>query len=111
MHSRTQDGYEFVRARDGWYYYAELDACGDFASSGFSVGLDDPEENGIPKGLEWPPERRAQLQAAGEASRTGEPYELEECPIGGAVSTVIGSRSWGQLKMTGGRGPLRQQTF
>ena len=29
----TADGYVFVYGRDGWYYYAELDAKGEYVAS------------------------------------------------------------------------------
>jgi len=38
----TEDGYEIVKATDGWYYYATLDSTGDYTSSHYKVGLDDP---------------------------------------------------------------------
>ena len=36
------DGYIFVYGSDGWYYYAELDARGDYVASPYKIGIDDP---------------------------------------------------------------------
>ena len=45
------DGYVIVRGGGGWYYYAELDARGEYEASPYKVGIDDPAEIGIPKNL------------------------------------------------------------
>ena len=44
-HQLTADGYEFVYGSDGWYYYAELDAQGEYRASPYKVGIDDPASN------------------------------------------------------------------
>ena len=98
VYTRTEDGYEFVQTADGWSYYAKLNECGDFVPSEFRVGIDDPVVSGVLRELERPPERRAQIEAALEASRTGAPYELEECPIGGIIPTVASIVSWARIK-------------
>ena len=36
------DGYVIVRGSGGWYYYAELDAQGEYEASPYKVGIDDP---------------------------------------------------------------------
>ena len=46
------DGYVVVYSSDGWYYYAELDARGEYEASPYKVGIDDPAEIGIPKNLQ-----------------------------------------------------------
>ncbi|MBI4546467.1 MAG: T9SS type A sorting domain-containing protein [Ignavibacteriae bacterium] len=38
----TQDGYRFVQGPNGWYYYATLDASGEFAPTSYRVGIDSP---------------------------------------------------------------------
>jgi hypothetical protein len=38
----TEDGYRFVQAGDGWYYYATLDQYGEFAPTIYKVGIDSP---------------------------------------------------------------------
>ena len=48
---RTAEGYVFVYGSDGWAYYAELDARGDYVASPHKVGVDDPAKIGIPKHL------------------------------------------------------------
>ena len=40
--------YVIIRGNDGWYYYAELDAQGEYEPSPYKVGIDDPVEMGIP---------------------------------------------------------------
>ena len=47
----TADGYAFVYGSDGWAYYAELDARGEYVASPYKVGIDDPAKIGIPKHL------------------------------------------------------------
>ena len=47
----TAEGYVFVYGSDGWAYYAELDARGDYVASPYKVGVDDPAKIGIPKHL------------------------------------------------------------
>ncbi len=64
---RTEDGYAFVWNRtDGYYYYAKLDSLGEFTSSGYKVGVDNPVANGIVKGLERSSERKAAIRASRE---------------------------------------------
>ena len=46
------DGYVVVHRSDGWYYYAELDAQGEYEASPYKVGIDDPAKIGIPKNLQ-----------------------------------------------------------
>jgi len=40
--AETEDGYRFVQASDGWYYYATLDGQGEFAPTNYKVGIDQP---------------------------------------------------------------------
>jgi M6 family metalloprotease-like protein len=40
--AETESGYRFVQSGDGWYYYAELDANGEFAKTTNRVGIDSP---------------------------------------------------------------------
>ena len=61
-HKRTADGYEFVYS-GGWYYYAELDAQGEYVASPYKVGIDDPDSNGIPKNLQRSAVRIAEIDA------------------------------------------------
>ncbi len=62
----TADGYVFVYGSDGWYYYAELDARGEYEASPYKVGIDDPAGLGIPKHLKTQRSavRQAELDAA-----------------------------------------------
>ena len=57
----TEDGYEIVKATDGWYYYATLDSTGDYTSSHYKVGLDDPSHQFIPKHLKRSPQRMEEI--------------------------------------------------
>jgi len=70
--ARTEDGFSFVQDRDRYYYYAKLDDYGEFTASDFKVGIDDPVANGIVRGLERSPERKAQIQAARERFESGD---------------------------------------
>ena len=45
-------GYVIVYGSDSWWYYAELDARGEYEASPYRVGIDDPAEIGIPKNLQ-----------------------------------------------------------
>jgi hypothetical protein len=36
----TDDGYRIIRAADGYYYYATLDANGEFTKTNLKVGID-----------------------------------------------------------------------
>lgn len=54
------DGYVFVGSGDGWYYYAELDARGDYVASPYKVRVDDPVEIGIPRYLQRSAVRQAE---------------------------------------------------
>ncbi|MBI4810735.1 MAG: hypothetical protein HY800_04710, partial [Ignavibacteriales bacterium] len=38
----TQDGYRIYRAFNGWYYYASLDAIGEYTASTSRVGIEPP---------------------------------------------------------------------
>ena len=60
------DGYVFVpiSGDDGWYYYAELDARGDYVASPYKVRVDDPVEIGIPLNLQRSAVRQAEKDAA-----------------------------------------------
>ena len=60
------DGYVVVYSSDGWYYYAELDARGEYEASSYKVGIDDPAEIGIPKNLQRQRSavRQAEIDAA-----------------------------------------------
>ena len=60
------DGYVVVRGSGGWYYYAELDARGEYEASPYKVGIDDPAEIGIPRNLQRQrsPARQAEIDAA-----------------------------------------------
>ena len=61
----TADGYAFVyNASDGYYYYAELDAQGDYRASAAKVGIDDPASFGIPVNLQRGAARLAEFKAA-----------------------------------------------
>ncbi|GEM_PF-1548552 len=40
--NETQDGYRYVFGEGNWYYYATLDAKGEFAATIFKVGIDAP---------------------------------------------------------------------
>ncbi len=62
---RFVDGYVVVYGSDGWYYYAELDARGEYQASPYKVGIDDPAEIGIPKNLQR--QRSAVRQAERDA--------------------------------------------
>ncbi len=57
------DGYVFVLGDDGWYYYAELDARGDYVASPYKVRVDDPVEIGIPLNLQRSAVRQAEKDA------------------------------------------------
>ena len=60
----TGDGYAFVyNHSDGYYYYAELDAQGEYRASAAKVGIDDPATYGIPKNLQRSAARKAEIQA------------------------------------------------
>ena len=48
----TEDGFVIVKGDDGWWYYAELDARGEYEPSPYKVGIDDPYEIGIPRNLQ-----------------------------------------------------------
>ena len=60
------DGYVVVYGSDGWWYYAELDARGEYEASPYKVGIDDPAEIGIPKNLQRQRSavRQAEIDAA-----------------------------------------------
>lgn len=58
------DGYVFVPGGDGWYYYAELDARGDYVASPYKVRVDDPLEIGIPLNLQRSAVRQAEKDVA-----------------------------------------------
>ncbi len=64
VHKLTSDGYEFVYGSDGYYYYAELDARGEYQASPYKVGIDDPASNGIPQYLQRSAARIAEINAA-----------------------------------------------
>ena len=57
------DGYVFVGGGDGWWYYAELDARGDYAASPYKVRVDDPVAIGIPLNLQRSAVRQAEKDA------------------------------------------------
>ena len=59
----TADGYAFVYGSDGWAYYAELDARGEYVASPYKVGIDDPAEIGIPKNLQRSTARIAEINS------------------------------------------------
>ena len=60
----TGDGYAFVyNDTDGYSYYAELDAQGNYRASAAKVGIDDPATYGIPKNLQRSAARKAAIQA------------------------------------------------
>jgi len=40
--AETQDGYRFVQSGDGWYYYATLNAQGEYTATTYKVGIDTP---------------------------------------------------------------------
>ena len=56
-------GYVFVGGGDGWYYYAELDARGDYVASPYKVRVDNPVEIGIPRYLQRSAVRQAEKDA------------------------------------------------
>ena len=58
------DGYVFVYGSGGWWYYAELDARGEYVASPYKVGIDDPASNGIPINLQRSAVRQAEIDAA-----------------------------------------------
>ena len=60
------DDYVVVYGSDGWYYYAELDARGEYVASPYKVGIDDPVAIGIPKHLKRQRSavRQAEIDAA-----------------------------------------------
>ena len=60
----TADGYVIVYGSDGWYYYAELDARGEYEASPYKVGIDNPAEIGIPRNLQRSAVRQAEKDAA-----------------------------------------------
>ena len=64
------NGYVVVYGNGGWYYYAELDAQGEYEASPYKVGIDDPASNGIPKYLQ----RSAARQAAIDSVRIAHGY-------------------------------------
>ena len=91
----TADGYVFVYGSDGWYYYAELDARGEYEASPYRVGIDDPAEIGIPKHLRT--QRSAVRQAEIDAVRLahggflrGEPGHYLTQPNGTAFLAYYG---------------------
>ena len=55
------DGYVIVFGIDSWWYYAELDARGEYEASPYRVGIDDPAEIGIPKNLQRSAVRQAEF--------------------------------------------------
>ena len=57
------DGYVVVYGSDSWWYYAELDARGEYEASPYKVGIDDPAEIGIPKNLRRSAVREAEIDA------------------------------------------------
>ena len=63
---RFVDGYVVVHGSDSWYYYAELDARGEYVASPYKVGIDDPVKIGIPKNLQQQRSavRQAEIDAA-----------------------------------------------
>lgn len=59
----TGDGYAFVyNDTDGYSYYAELDAQGEYRASAAKVGIDDPATYGIPKNLQRSAARKAEIR-------------------------------------------------
>ena len=72
---KVTDGYVIVRGDDGWYYYAELDARGNYTASPYKVNIDDPEEIGIPKRLQRAPVRQAEDEASHLMSYGAEVFE------------------------------------
>ena len=60
------DGFVIIPGSGGWYYYAELDARGEYEPSPYKVGIDDPYEIGIPRNLQ--PQRSAVRQAEMDAA-------------------------------------------
>ena len=42
------DGFVIILGSGGWYYYAELDARGEYEPSPYKVGNADPSEISIP---------------------------------------------------------------
>ena len=68
------DGYVFVGGGDGWWYYAELNARGDYVASPHKVRVDDPVEIGIPRYLQRSAVRQAEKDA--EYIISYEPYLL-----------------------------------
>ncbi len=45
--AETQDGYRFVQSGDGWYYYATLNAQGEYTATTYKVGIDTPPPSPI----------------------------------------------------------------
>ena len=100
------DGYVIVLGDDGWYYYAELDARGDYVASPYKVRVDDPLEIGIPLNLQRSAVRQAEKDAAyliGDASSlliqpdgttfhaySGSTLPSRNRPEGGTTSPVPG---------------------
>ena len=70
--SITDDGYAYIQEADAYYYYVELDDAGEFAATKYRVGIDDPKERGIPKGLNRSAERKAQISAARDRLKYGD---------------------------------------
>ena len=62
----TVDSFIVAQGSDGWWYYAELDARGEYEPSPYKVGIDDPYEIGIPRNLQ--PQRSAIRQAEIDAA-------------------------------------------
>ena len=57
------DGYVVVYGSGGWWYYAELDAQGEYVESPYKVRVDDPASNGIPRNLQRSAVRQAEIDA------------------------------------------------
>jgi hypothetical protein len=43
--AETETGHRYLQLSNGWYYYATLDANGDFAPTSYRVGIDAPPAN------------------------------------------------------------------
>jgi len=56
----TNDGYRITRDFDDWYYYAILDASGEFSPSNSKVGIDNPLTGSL--GLERSSGRIAEIE-------------------------------------------------
>lgn len=89
--AETQDGYRFVQSGDGWYYYATLNAQGEYTATTYKVGINTPpsssyqlertqqrlEEIGeriqnfnsaVQNSAEWFAEKQAEADALGQPS-------------------------------------------